>query len=292
MKYLALILKVVEYIESNLNSCFRVEEVACLSGFSPYHFLRIFHSLTGETLGSYVRKRRLTEAANKLLNSKQSVIDIAFDTGFESQEAFSRAFKKYFLKSPALYRRLGQKAYLLEKSPFNINSVEHLIKRKITIEPQIIVKKSFRVIGVEGMTTLQNIKIGELWDKFCIEQNRINASEQTGNFYGVVKYREELSLNLFNEETEYSYLAGCEVDNECSVPDGLTDYIVPEQKYAVFTHKGTVYDMWFTFNYMYQTWLINSKYEIDYGDSFECYDQRFLGKDNPDSEIDIYIPIK
>ncbi|UYO99245.1 helix-turn-helix transcriptional regulator [Oceanotoga sp. DSM 15011] len=70
-----------------------------------YHFHRIFNELTGETLKSYIRKRRLTEASKDLLNCNNSIIDIAFDYGFESQESFTRAFKKVFKVTPGKYRK-------------------------------------------------------------------------------------------------------------------------------------------------------------------------------------------
>jgi hypothetical protein len=64
--------------------------------------------MTGETVAGYIRKRRLSEAARKLITTLSPILDLAFDYQFESQEAFTRSFKKQFRFSPAAYRQRGR----------------------------------------------------------------------------------------------------------------------------------------------------------------------------------------
>ena len=82
----------IDYIEENLNSEITLASVAEVSGISQWHFQRIFKALTNETLKFYIRSRRLSNALQKLLFSDSKILDIALDSGFESQESFSRAF--------------------------------------------------------------------------------------------------------------------------------------------------------------------------------------------------------
>ncbi len=74
--------------------------VAAEVGLSQWHFQRIFKALTGDTLKAYIRSRRLSMALDRLLTTKLRVLDVAVLGGFESQEAFGRAFKQAFGLTP------------------------------------------------------------------------------------------------------------------------------------------------------------------------------------------------
>ncbi|WP_374016892.1 helix-turn-helix domain-containing protein [Paenibacillus thiaminolyticus] len=90
----------VQYIETHLKEPLHADEVARHVHISYYHFHRLFHAMTGETIGDYIRKRRLTEASLELMGTRRPILDIAVDYQFESHEAFTRAFKKVFGLSP------------------------------------------------------------------------------------------------------------------------------------------------------------------------------------------------
>ena len=86
-------------------------------------------------------------------------------------------------------------------------------------------------------------------------------------------------------------MAGQEVDNLNSIPTSMTGKVIPAHTYAVFTSKGTRKDLLKMFQYAYHEWLPKSKYEIADWYDFEYYDERFKGMDNPETEIDIYVPV-
>ncbi len=71
----------------------------------PYHFHRIFLAGTHETVGSYIKKRRFTLIGDRLHQTNDKVIDVAYDCHYESHEAFTRAFKSYFYQTPSQYRK-------------------------------------------------------------------------------------------------------------------------------------------------------------------------------------------
>lgn len=96
--------RAVEYIESNLHNDISVGQVADEVGYSLFHFIRTFNRLVHHTPYDYLMRRRLSEAANVLTISQQRIIDIAQDFCFESQESFSRAFKKMFYLQPSQWR--------------------------------------------------------------------------------------------------------------------------------------------------------------------------------------------
>lgn len=86
------ILKIVEYIERHLEEDLDLDKIAEISGYSKYHISRVFNDRVGETIHQYIQKRRITEAARNLVFTNKPIVDIAFSTGYESQQAFSLAF--------------------------------------------------------------------------------------------------------------------------------------------------------------------------------------------------------
>ena len=102
MSYVPNILRAVDYMERNLSRPISVSDIASEAAYSTFHFVRLFKALTGCTPGSYLRRRRLTEAAGELSRSRKRIIEIAMDYQFQSQEAFTRAFKDCFGINPRL----------------------------------------------------------------------------------------------------------------------------------------------------------------------------------------------
>ena len=94
MDLLAKMNESIEYIEAHLADEISYEKVAQIACCSTYHFQRMFPFITGVTLSEYIRRRRLTLAAFELQTSQTKVIDVALKFGYESPEAFARAFKQ------------------------------------------------------------------------------------------------------------------------------------------------------------------------------------------------------
>lgn len=95
----------LDWIETHLDQPLLLDNVADKSGYSKWHLQRMFRSTTGHALGSYIRERRLSQAAQALRSTPRPILDIALQYHFDSQPSFSRAFKKQFGKTPAVYRR-------------------------------------------------------------------------------------------------------------------------------------------------------------------------------------------
>lgn len=104
MNYNAHIENTIEYIEQNLINKIELKELADKAFLSKYYFHRIFHSIVGEPVAEYIRKRRLIAAANELLYTNEKIIDIALKYQFSSQESFSKAFKRFYKISPREFR--------------------------------------------------------------------------------------------------------------------------------------------------------------------------------------------
>jgi AraC family transcriptional regulator len=99
------LLKVLVYIQDHLDEELPLEELAAVAHFSPYHFHRIFRGMVGESVREHVRRLRLERAASRLKHGRESVIHLAIDAGYDSHEAFTRAFAAQFGLSPSQFRR-------------------------------------------------------------------------------------------------------------------------------------------------------------------------------------------
>ena len=97
--------RVLAHIDAHLDEPLALETLASVAHFSPFHFHRLFTAWCGETLGDYLRRRRLEVGALRLLSQPQlAVLDVALGVGFGSGEAFARAFKQRFGASPSEWR--------------------------------------------------------------------------------------------------------------------------------------------------------------------------------------------
>ncbi len=114
---------VIDFIENNLDGKLDLDTVATATHYSKYHLHRIFTDTVGMTIHDYVIRRQLTEAAKLLVFSEKSIIEIAFICGYESQQAFTTAFKSMYKIPPAEYR---------EQRDFYPLQLRFFLHRKVT----------------------------------------------------------------------------------------------------------------------------------------------------------------
>lgn len=99
--------KVLLYIENNLDKELSLEKIAKELSYSKFYIARTFKDNTSTTLYKYIQGRRLDEAARKLAETKQPIVEIAFEAGYSSQQAFTRSFRCTYICTPQQYRRIG-----------------------------------------------------------------------------------------------------------------------------------------------------------------------------------------
>jgi len=104
-RYLERIERVVDALLSAPADAHSVESLAAVANMSAYHFHRVFRAVMGETVNATMRRVRLSLAADRLAHCAESVGRIAESAGYESPQAFSRAFRGFTRTAPAEYRR-------------------------------------------------------------------------------------------------------------------------------------------------------------------------------------------
>ena len=101
MDWIQSLMKAVQYIENNLSNDICVDEVSGQAYASSSHFQLIFHVVTGMTVGEYIRNRRLSLAAQDLLQPTSRIIDVAMRYQYDTQESFSKAFTRFHGMPPS-----------------------------------------------------------------------------------------------------------------------------------------------------------------------------------------------
>lgn len=103
--------RLIDYIDANAVRNPSLDEIAAQVGYSRYHCSEQFHKVAGMTIRQYMAKRRLYIAATALRDTQKSVVDIALESGFSSQQALTRAFQRTFSCTPAEYRKNPDRYY-------------------------------------------------------------------------------------------------------------------------------------------------------------------------------------
>ncbi len=280
----------VEYIEQNLFEEISLDKVAERAHFSKYHFLRLFYSSTGDTIGGYVRKRRISKSAHELIYTNISILDLAIKYKFDSQEAYTRSFKKIYKVPPGQYRKHG-----VEQIGYGIKGLtpERLnhIKNNIDLTPEIIDINDKTLVGINTSTSLGHNKIHQLWiDFFAIESE---ITEKKDNwYYELYKYDSDFKIANFSESMQFEKWAMVEVETNSSTPQGCSKHHLKGGKYAKFIHRGEISKIQLSLDFVYGTWILNSDYDLDTRDDFERYGKKYLGPNNINSETEIWIAIK
>lgn len=103
---LAPIEMIFHYIEEHYGEKLSMQSLADLISYNAQYFTRYFKQHTGETPVDYVNRVRLDKAAEQLINTDKSVLDISLDCGFESCSYFIKRFTKYKSQTPHAYRKM------------------------------------------------------------------------------------------------------------------------------------------------------------------------------------------
>ncbi|MEK2689218.1 AraC family transcriptional regulator [Bdellovibrio sp. GT3] len=278
--------KAIQYIDQNLFAQIDLDLIASAGAFSPFHFHRVFTSLMGMTVSEYVRKRRMSEAARRLIDTDQDILDLALECQYESQEAFTRAFKNAYDVTPGQLRKM-RKSIEVDR-PLTLDDINALTKGD-AVRPEIIEMKEKRLIGVAKPYSEYDFQAAHNhWDQFVARWSEINPIDPEV-VYGVgLESHRQIKKSATDR---YVYLAGIEVGSQHPLPIGFTEVVVSAGKYAKFTHKGHLADSGDTVRKIWNVWMPESGLEILDGMSIEVYGSKF-NRDSADSEFDILVPFK
>lgn len=272
-KDLQFIQSLVNQIEENLADEANIISLAGSFNISPWHFQRLFKSLVGDTLGGYIRGRRLSHAAQLLLNSELGIIDIAFSVGFNSHEAFTRSFKSHFKLTPKQFRQQQPVVQLHDKPLLTKELYQHLA-HNLQREPTIIKRPALTIIGFETSMPSPFLSSESYCDLLVTPwENLLKRKSEIENRIPDTCYGLTISHSGNFTEDTLSYIAGVPVTATTHTPKGMVVHTLPEQWVAIFDVNTVDVDtVGKTMDYIYGYWLPNSAFSRDIGNDYEYFE--------------------
>ncbi|AXI07934.1 AraC family transcriptional regulator [Oceanobacillus zhaokaii] len=274
----------IDYIEKNLDGDLHIEQIATVSCMSKFHYQRMFHMLTGFTVGEYIRNRRLTKSAEELLQSNTKVIDVALKYGYETPESFSKAFRKIHGISPSTARKKSQLLKAFPKLSFQIQ-----IKGDVEMEYKIMEKEAFQVIGKGIQTSTVSGENNRNITAFWNESNSNGFSEALAENCGPLGLI-GVCTDFDQQQENMTYFIGAEKQTE-TYPNEWQELEIPKATWAIFPVKGAMPEaMVKVWERIFSEWFPSTGYEHAEGPELEVY----LSDGDPNSDdyySEVWIPI-
>jgi AraC family transcriptional regulator len=271
--------KALWFIESHLADQLTLDEIAGVAGISRFHLVRAFAAATGLSVMRYVRARRLSEAARALAGGAPDILTLALDADYGSHEAFTRAFRDHFGVTPEVVRSSTclERLTLQEAIVMDSTLIDNLQA------PRFQIGKAFLVAGVgERYTCDSSAAIPGQWQRF--HQTVENIPSRVGKVaYGVCCNGDDAG--------NFDYIAGVEVSDFSDLPREFSRVRIPEQRYAVFTHRDHISTVRRTINTIWNHWLPASGLKAADAPNFERYDENF-DPVTGNGGLEIWLPVK
>lgn len=276
MKWLDDMNQALDYIENHLHEKTDYEKIAKLACSSVYHVQRVFTFITDVTLSEYIRRRKMTLAAFELQNSNNKVIDIALNYGYESPEAFARAFQSLHGITPTAARCKGANIKAFPRISFQIS-----VKGVSEMNYKIVEKEAFQVYGIEGIFDTKDGENLQDIPKFWLEKLKNGDCSRLEKSCGYPSYVNSVCQYRKMDGTVFPYMM-CVMKTPLSNTEGYTVVDIPQATWAVFVNElhridETSNKIQELIARVYTDWLLTSNYEIVEGYEFEMYYSTFNG---------------
>lgn len=271
--------KALFVIERNLYRDLTLDQIARYCDVSRFHLAHAFGESTGLSAIEYLRGRRLTEAACTLASGADDILTVALDSRYASHEAFSRAFKAQFGKTPEDVR----KSESLEGLKL-VRAMHHLESKAMTLkEPRIQKEGELLFVGLGEHVPYKNMQnIAGLWERFmsapyCEIDHKV-AEPPVG-----------ITTGSNDDGIEYVCAAG--VAKFGSVPKNCVKLTLQPTTYAIFTHDDHVTQIRKAYEAIWNDWFPKSGKTPAEAPGFERHNDTFDPRTG-NGGVTIWIPIR
>ncbi|QMV45215.1 AraC family transcriptional regulator [Cohnella cholangitidis] len=279
--------KALAYVEDNLDQEIDFKEVARLALCSEYHFKRMFSFLAGVSLSEYIRRRRLTLAAFELNRSDIKIIDLAVKYGYQSPDAFARAFQSLHGITPSEAKGKGQSLKAYPRMTFQLT-----IKGGNEMNYRVEQKEAFRIVGIMKRVPIRfegvNPEIAALAGSLNEETIRYLKKISNVSPIGMLSASANFSEGRMEEKGELDHYIGVATTEEC--PAHLAQLEVPASAWAVFEavgpFPGTLQNVW---GRIYSEWFPSTNYELAEGPEILWNEHPDIS--SPTYKSEIWIPV-
>lgn len=277
MEWIQSLNKAIEYVEDNLLDDLSCEEIAQHVFVSNHHFQRVFHLLTGMTIGEYIRNRRLSLAGQELTLPGSKVIDVGLKYGYETPESFAKAFSRFHGITPNQAKAEGS-----DLKSYNRLVIKIMLEGGNIMDYRLLKKDSFKVLARTKVFTEQNnqTEIPKFWSEYY----RDGSSQRVCGMLGICEQEKKGCR-------EFRYGIGCEYKEGSVIPEGFEIMDIPAYTWAIFRCVGpmpsAIQKMW---ERIYSEWLPQAEYELIPDYDIEYYTEG--NNQDADYVSEIWIPVK
>lgn len=253
----------LQYMEEHLDSDIDFQEVADIAGVSEYHFRKLFSYLSGMTLSSYIRNRRLSQAAFDLQRGGGRILDVAVKYGYDSADGFSRAFREWSGVHPSEVKNSGS-LKLFPRLTFQLT-----IQGGMDMDYSIAEKDTFKLVGIKKRVPIvfegQNQEIMNMARSITPEQREKLGQIRNTEVKTVVNASFNFDAGRNEEQGELDHLIGSITTLDADF--GEFDVVnVPAGSWAIFKMEGpfpgVLQETW---GKIFSEWLPSSNYELREG---------------------------
>lgn len=281
--------RVLDHISAHLAENLTLEELAEVANFSPYHFHRLFSAWMGETLGDFLRRRRLEWSAHALLaDRRETVLATALDCGFASGEVFARAFRQHFGMTPTDWRNGGdtqwRKTQQARRKKYqgkgnnpqataDASGQDELAFQTQSQPPEtaMTTQSNVTILNLPEVTVAYMRQIGPYGEPIGELWRRFHKWREVRDLLGRNAYGIALNDPSITAPEKCVYDACVEVRPGFAATGDVSVKALPGGKYALKEFLGnprTIGDAWDEFT---GGWLPDSGYQFDDRPCFELY---------------------
>jgi AraC family transcriptional regulator len=282
--------RVIEHVHAHLDEALDLEQLARMACLSPFHFHRVFRGMVGETPVELIRRLRMERAAWQLAHTDRSVTLIAFDAGYETHEAFTRAFRALYSTSPSGFRHRAHPRIELAAS----SGVHFAPDGAI---PSFVARDSGGLHMQVDIRELPEMRVGSV--RHIGPYNQIpEAFGRLGRVAGpagLFQHPEAAMVALYHDDPEATPPdqlrsdAAIVVGEGTTLPSELEEQRIPAGRYACTVHAGPYEQLGDVWQRFMGEWFPSSGHRIADGPSYELYlnDPSRTPKDQLRTEIRI-----
>lgn len=266
-----------DFIEKNLNEKIGLNQIAFFSKYSDWHFHRLFKENQGENVQSYKKRLVIEKAAYELKITNFTILEIAIESGYESQEAFTKAFKRYMGETPNGYR----KRIKVSKQKEVVSHFENSIIREIN---------SFSIIYVRRFGSYESYP-GPSWDSSEVKQilsfiESIDSHFKNHKWVGISQ-----DDPLISNEDKIRFDLGIVIGKKPTIDMNFGYQEVLGGRYFQFRHRGSYRELPGIYDNLMNVFLPKNNIRLRNAAPFEVYLNPW--EENEDKIIvDIYIPLE
>jgi len=298
--YEAAVERTVAHITETLDQALDLGALARAAALSPFHFHRVFRGMVGETPLEMHRRLRLERAAWQLLQGDAAITTLAFDAGYETHEAFTRAFRQAYGTSPSVFRQAAaggpapgcarpQQTELA--APSGIHFSEERTNSLHFLAGEAIMNVTIEDMPERRVATVHHVgpysRISEAFQ-------RLGAIAGPA---GLLELAEAAMLAIYHDDPETTAAAelqsdaGIVVPKGVALPEGLVEKRLPAGRYARTTHLGPYSQLGDAWSRLMGQWLPRSGERVGEGSSYEVYRNTPMNAAPDELRTDLYLPL-